>query len=97
MKETYTSIFPVKQEIHRGMSWQEINLLPWQEVNQLDWFRILKSIKYIIELASEFVQKVEYLSTFKVIEDLKLLKNTQVNLRKNFLYSPNLSRKKFSL
>jgi len=69
MKETYTSIFPVKQEIHRGMSWQEINLLPWQEVNQLDWFRILKSIKYIIELASEFVQKVEYLSTFKVIEE----------------------------
>ena len=67
MKETYISNFEVKQKTSRGMSWQEINLLSWQEVNQLDWFRISKSVQYIIELVSEFVQKVEYSSTFKII------------------------------
>jgi len=69
MKETYTSIFPVRQKISEGMSWQEINLLSWQEVNQLDWFRISKSIKYIIDLVAEFIQKVEYYSTFEIIEE----------------------------
>ena len=67
MKETYTSIFPVRQKISGGMSWQEINLLSWQEVIQLDWFRISKSVQYIIELVSEFIQKVECSSTFEII------------------------------
>lgn len=69
MKETYTSIFPVKQKINRGVSWQEINLLSWQEVNQLDWLSIVHKILYIIELVSNFITQKQYNATFEKEKD----------------------------
>ncbi len=71
MKETYISTFPIKQRISGGMSWVEINELSWSEVNLLDWFRISKIIEYFVELASTFIQKTKYLSTFETIKSMQ--------------------------